>query len=113
MAVHDPLLVNRWQAIFAAWRQSGLSVVAFCRSRGLTPSSFYRWRLILDTCEPTAATATRGPDDPPPPPFVPVRVMPDVVVDVILPSGVQLRVPLTADAGQVARLVLALGGGSC
>jgi hypothetical protein len=40
-------------------------------------------------------------------------VVPAAVVEVILPSGIQLRVPLGADASQVARLALALGAGSC
>ena len=45
--------------------------------------------------------------------FVPVRVVPDTIVEVIFPAGWQLRVPLAADAGQVARLVHALGARPC
>ena len=39
MPVHDPLVLERWRAIFATWRSSGLSVAAFCRSRSLNTSS--------------------------------------------------------------------------
>jgi hypothetical protein len=35
------------------------------------------------------------------------------VVVIVLPSGLRVRVPLGADAGQVARLVLALGAPPC
>ena len=106
MSVHDPLVLERWRAIFATWRSSGLSVAVFCRSRSLNTSSFYRWRNIFDDLD-------RTPESLPPQSFVPVRVVPDPIVEVILPTGVHLRVPLTADAGQVARLVHALGARPC
>jgi len=48
MSVRDPLVLERWRAIFATWRSSGLSVAAFCRSRALNTSSFYCWRNICD-----------------------------------------------------------------
>ena len=114
MAVLDPLTRERWQTIFATWRSSGLSVVAFCRSRELNLSSFYRWRKILDDFDRPSTTRPRSQAEQPPfNSFVRVRVVPDAVVEVILPSGVQLRVPLAADAGQIARLVLALGAQPC
>ena len=114
MAVPDPRLVERWRTSFAMWRSSGLSVAAFCRSRDLNLSSFYRWRKILDDLDRPAATRPRSEPDPLPcPSFVPVRVIPDTVVEVVLPSGVQLRVPLSADAPQLARLVRALGAPPC
>ena len=111
MSVHDPLVLERWRAIFATWRSSGLSVAEFCRSRSLNTSGFYRWRNILDDLD-------RTPESRPAQSFVPVRVVPvrvvpDTIVELILPSGVHLRVPLAADAGQVARLVHALGAHSC
>ena len=106
MSVHDPLVLERWRAIFATWRSSGLSAAEFCRSRSLNTSSFYRWRNICDDLG-------RTPEPRPAQFFVPVRVVPDTVVEVILPTGVQLRVPLAADAGQVARLVHALGAHLC
>ncbi len=112
MSVPDPLTQERWRTTFATWRRSGLSVAAFCRSRHLNLSSFYRWRKILDHLGRPSATRSQ-PDPPPSQSFVPVRVVPDTVVEVILPSGLQLRVPLSADAPQLARLVLALGATPC
>ena len=114
MSVPDPRLVERWRTTFAMWRSSGLSVAAFCRSRDLNLSSFYRWRKILDDLARPAESLPRSePDSLPCPSFVPVRVIPDAVIEVILPSGVQLRVPLSVDAPQLARLVLALGASPC
>ena len=114
MTVPDPLTQQRWRTIFATWRSSGLSVAVFCRSRHLNLSSFYRWRKILDHLDQPAATRPRSqPDARPSQSFVPVRVVPDTVVEVLLPSGLQLRVPLSADAPQLARLVLALGATPC
>ena len=114
MAVPDTHLVERWRKTFAMWRSSDLSVAAFCRSRDLNLSSFYRWRKILDDLDRPSTTRPRSEPDPLPiPSFVPVRVIPDAVVEVILPSGIQLRVPLSADALQLARLVRALGAPPC
>ena len=114
MTVHDPRIVERWRTIVADWRSSGLCVAAFCRSRHINKSGFHRWRNILNQLERPATS---------PPPsldpttsataFVPLRVIPDVVVEVLLPSGLQLRVPLSADVRQLARLVLALGAPPC
>ena len=112
MSVPDPRIVERWRTTFAVWRSSGLSVAAFCRSRDLNLSSFYRWRKILNDLDRPSATRSR-PDPLPPQSFVPVRVIPDAVVEVILPSGLQLRVPLSADGPQLARLVRALGAPPC
>jgi hypothetical protein len=114
MSVPDPRIAERWRKAFATWRSSGLSVAVFCRSHDLNLSSFYRWRKILDDLDrPTEARPRSEPGSLPCPSFVPVRVIPDAVVEVILPSGVQLRVPLSADASQLARLVRALGAPPC
>ena len=115
MSVPDPRIVERWRTTFAMWRNSGLSVAAFCRSRDLNFSSFFTagGRSLEDLDRPTEIRPRSQPDLLPCPSFVHVRVIPDAVVEVILPSGLQLRVPLSADAPQLARLVLALGAPPC
>jgi len=114
MTVHDPRIVERWRTIVADWRNSGLGVAAFCRSRHVNKSGFHRWRNILDQLDHAPATpAPASNPTTPSPAFVPVRVIPDAVVEVILPSGLQPRVPLSADARQLALLVLALGAPPC
>jgi hypothetical protein len=109
MSVRSPIVLNHWRAIFAEQCRSGLSITAFCRSRKIVKSSFHRWRNALEQLDQARAKPK------PSPAFVPVRVVPEAVavVEVILPSGIQLRVPLHADASQVSRLAHALGATSC
>jgi transposase-like protein len=89
----------------AEWKQSGQSVSAFCRRRGVNKSGFYRWQRIL-------ADAGR-PVSEPSPSFVPVRVVAEALAEVVLPSGLVVRVPLSADPAAVARIVGAVGGVAC
>jgi len=110
MAQHDPDALARWRTVLATWRSSGLTITAYCRAHAITVSNFYRWRNILEQLDPSPLPST---DATAPPAFVPVRVIPDTLIEVILPSGVQLRVPLGADAQQIARLAQALGAPSC
>ena len=42
-----------------------------------------------------------------------MTVVPDAVVEVVLPTGVVVRVPAAADAAAVAKLVAALGAAPC
>ncbi len=93
-----------WREAVAEHKRSGLSVRAFCVDRGLSEPSFYGWRRDLarrDRSIPRAAT------------FVPVQVVSDSIVEVVLPSGVVVRVPSATDATTVARLVAALGSAPC
>ena len=114
MTVHDPRIVERWRMIVADWRSSGLCVTAFCRSRHVNKSGFHRWRNLLNQIDQSATTPSPVPNPTTAATaFVPLRVIPDAVVEVLLPSGLQLRVPLSADVRQLARLVLALGAPPC
>jgi hypothetical protein len=114
MAKHAAYRIERWRPIIADWRSSSLSVTAFCRARNVNKAGFHRWRTILEQLDCSPTTTPPIPAQPQSPPvFVPLRVIPDAVVEVILPSGLQLRVPLAADAQQLARLVHALGASSC
>ena len=36
--------VAQWRALVERGQSSGLSVAAFCRSQGINPASYYRWR---------------------------------------------------------------------
>jgi hypothetical protein len=74
----------------------------------VSQASFFAWRkrLIARGKAPTASA-------PPPPSFAAVRVVPGIPVEVVLPTGVVVRVPAGADPTAVARLVAALGGGPC
>ena len=106
MSAHRPEKVRAWRVLVEAWKRSGLTVDAFCRARHITRSNSDRWRRILAT--------PRGESSPPPPPaFVPVRVVAEPMAEVVLRSGVVVRVPLGTAPESVTRLVTAVGAASC
>ena len=39
---------QRWRALIAQQRESGLGVAAFCRGKSIPTSSFYGWRAKLE-----------------------------------------------------------------
>jgi hypothetical protein len=96
MRRRSPERVRVWRDLLDDWKRSGQTVNAFCRDRRLTRSNFDRWRRILAT-EPARSK---------PCPFVPVRVVAEPTAEVVLPSGVVVRLPLTAPPDAVTRLVL-------
>lgn len=106
MSRRKPERVRVWRDLIDAWRQSGLSVNAFCRERKLTRSNFDRWRRILaaETTDPPRGIA---------PGFVPVRVVAEPVAEVVLPPGVVVRLPVSTAPEAVTRLVAAVGVARC
>jgi hypothetical protein len=106
MSAHRPEKVRAWRATIDAWKRSGQTVNAFCRARQITRSNFDRWRRILaaDLVVPTPS---------PSPALVPVRVVAEPMAEVVLRSGVVVRLPLGAAADAVTRLVTAVGAASC
>jgi hypothetical protein len=99
-----------WRDTVAAWKESGQSVAAFCAARGIGESTFFAKRRDLARRQrlPNAPAST-APDAS----FATIRVIPDPTVEIVVPGGVVLRVPVAADAAAVARLVLALRGEPC
>jgi hypothetical protein len=96
-----------WRDTITAWKESGQSVTAFCTARGLGESTFFAKRRAL-------ARRDRSPNAlAPPPSFAAVRVIPDATIEIVVPGGLLLRVPVGAEAADVAQLVLALQGAPC
>jgi transposase len=106
----NPRREQFWRDTINAWKSSGQSVRAFCAARGLTEATFYARRRELAHREPPTTSGTPSGCSPT---FVAVRVVPDPTVEVVLPTGLVLRVPAGADPAAVARLVAALGGQPC
>ena len=77
----------------------------------MSEPSFYAWRRTLQARE--RERERQRPASPSGPTLVPVRVVPDVPVEVVLPTGLVIRVPAGADVHSVAKLVAALGSASC
>jgi hypothetical protein len=97
-----------WRDLISRWKTSGQSVAAFCAARGVSQASFYAWRQRFTAHSKEPITSA-----PPAPTFAAVRVVPGIPVEVVLPTGVVIRVPAGSDPAAVARLVAALGGGPC
>jgi hypothetical protein len=94
-----------WRDLIDRWRASGQTVAAFCAAHRVSQATFYSWRKRLATPGPYTTAIV--------PTFAPVRVVPDPTAEVVLPGGLIVRVPVSADAAAVARLVTALGGATC
>ena len=92
-----------WREAVADWKKSGQTIAAFCTARGLSQASFYAWRRKF----------ARHDRVPPAETFVPLTIVPDAVVEIVLPTSIVVRVPAAADAAAVAKLVAALGAAPC
>jgi hypothetical protein len=90
---------------------TGRTINAFCRERNLTRSNFDRWRRILAR-GPSESSRGETPSSPSSA-FVPLRVVAEPMVEVVLPSGIWVRLPLSAPPEAVTRLVAAVGAASC
>ena len=110
MSRHNPKRVRIWRELIDAWKQSGQSVNAFYRDRKLTRSNFDRWRRILAR-DPSALS--RGESSSTSSAFVPLRVVAEPMVEVVLLSGIVVRLPLSAAPETITRLVAAVGAASC
>ena len=106
MRRRSPERVRLWRAVIGAWKRSGQTASAFCRDRKLTRSNFDRWRRIL-AAEPAKPKASPSGS------FVPVRIVAEPMAEVVLRSGVVLRLPLTSASDAVTRLVAAVGAAAC
>jgi transposase len=94
-----------WRGLIDRWKASGQSVASFCGAHRVSQATFYSWRKRLASQTRSTTLAV--------PAFAPVRVVPDPTAEVVLPSGLIVRVPAATDPTMVARLVAALGGATC
>jgi hypothetical protein len=98
-----------WRDTIAAWKVSGQTIRAFCAANGVSEARFFARRRELASREQPQRPAARAQT----PSFAAVRLIPEPTAEVVLPTGLVVRVPVGADPAAVARLVAALGGGSC
>ena len=94
-----------WRDLIDRWKATGQSVAAFCAAHRVGQATFYSWRKRL--------VARARCTTPSIPAFAPVQVVPDPTAEVVLPTGLIVRVPVATDPTAVARLVAALGGEAC
>lgn len=81
----------QWAKRIEAWRASGESAMGFCRKRGLNYPQFVYWQRVLrvrsGALVPVVVTSAASP----------------VLIELVLPNGVQARCTTVADALAVAR----------
>ena len=104
-----------WREAIADQQQSGTSVLAFCRARGLNESSFYRWRkrIRLWDCRTSSKKDV-------PPVLAPVVVVddsptrePSASIEIVLAGGCTVRVPSGATREQLGMVFAVLESGGC
>jgi hypothetical protein len=103
----DPKLEQFWRATLAARQESGQSVADSCSRRRLSQASFNAWRRTLRERNQQCSIASSLPR------LVPLRVVATFALEVVLPSGLVVRVPDGADATAVGDLVAALRATPC
>jgi len=98
-----------WEERLARFPASGLTPAQFCALEAVSLPSFYSWKHRLATeTTPPEQVPDRGPR------LLPVRLSrPDPAVELVLPTGVVLRLPPGCDLAWVRSLVTALGGAPC
>ena len=104
-----------WRKLFAEQASSRLSVVQFCKMRGVSKPSFYAWRKKL------AESPSLGKLEPPA--FAQVAVLPNMFVDgsansspsitIQMPNEVRIEVPPGADRRLLREVLAALQEASC
>jgi transposase len=106
MRQRSPERVRVWRDLVDTWKRSGETINAFCRDRKLTRSNFDRWRRILSD-RPTKSKPFSSSS------FVPLRIITEPMAEVVLLSGVVVRLPLTTTADAVTRLIAGVGAATC
>lgn len=95
---------SAWRELVERQRRSGIDVQAFCRTEGVSRSSFERWRSILtssDQAAPRSSSVLKGADRP----VAPLRTEGGSFIDVgMIGSGVERT-------GEAVEIRLDLGGG--
>ena len=105
------------RSVLAELAASGLSLPDFASLKGLEPQRLRRWqrRLAGELRRPARAPGSARPAVPAPPPLIELRptatTRPAAQVEIVLASGVVVRVAETIDPATLARLVAVLERG--
>lgn len=99
-----------WRRRWARFQEAGLTVAEFCRREGVSQPAFYQWRKRLareaaEAAQTSPETAAIGADTrPSPAAFVEVAWHRAVAVEIELPNGARVRVPVDHEAALVTTL---------
>ena len=97
----DPRKEQHWRRLIQLWKNSGLTIRAFCARHHLSQPSFYTWRRELKQRD--AATT-----------FVPVRVVtddqptPSTPIEILLAGGRSVRITPGFDPTTLGKVLAVL-----
>ena len=88
-----------WRRRLSRFPQWQGTIAAFCQREGVSVAVFYQWRRKLATTQAAKRPGTPAVRANPTPQFVPVRIasVETAPVEIELPNGVRVRVPLGAN----------------
>ena len=102
-----------WAERLARFADSGLRPAEFCAAEGVSLPSFYSWKRRLHA-ESRSPSPEQNLDTQPGPRLLPVRLpAAATAVELVLPSGVMLRVPPGCDLAFLRALIESLGPLPC
>jgi hypothetical protein len=116
MAGHqrDPKRERFWRKVLARQTRSGLTVKEFCAQEGLVATTYQHWRreIAHRDAQPRAAISKRRRRSPAPA-FVPVTLAESETgtiysAEILLPTGVSLRLAASIDRTTLSTLLAAL-----
>ena len=94
-----------WRRRFVEFRNSGSSVVDFCRRRRIPPHQFYCWKRRLSLLDEQDGASERKDE----PGFIPVRLpvlsFSSGLIEVVHPRGCVVRVPPEFDSDSLRRVL--------
>ena len=106
MASRNQEREQRWHSVLTQWQRSKQTISAFCQQRHLSKPVFCYWQRKLGfgrQTKPRSPAAT----------FVPMTLVADSLVEVLLPTGLIFKLPLTAGEEQITRWLTAARAVSC
>ena len=104
----DPNREKYWRDLIRRREASGLTVGAFCKKEGVTPSGYNHWRQEIRRRDQERATRKRKPADPKQPTLIPVNLIEDhapSMVEVVVQNGLVVRVPEGVSTDHVRRVL--------
>jgi hypothetical protein len=106
MASRDPEREKHWLVVLTQRQQSEQTIAAFCNQRHLSKPMLCYWQRKLGfgrRSRRQSQTTT----------FVPMTLVAEPLVEVVLLTGVTLKLPLTAGEEQITRWLAAARAASC
>ena len=106
MASRNQVREQRWHSVLTQWHQSEQTISAFCQQRHLSKPVFCYWQRKLGfgrQSKPRSQVAT----------FVPMTLVTEPQVEIVLPTGITLKLPLTAGEEHITRWLAGARAASC